>query len=83
MKRKDYYNILNKELAASTINGDGLLSIISDYERETLLKSLYNRFLDPADAIQVLRRGSNWGVEENKESEYPSITPYDNLVADE
>lgn len=60
MKRKDYFDIINKELALSTINGESMISVYSEYERERLLKSLYNRFLDPADAIQTLRRASNW-----------------------
>lgn len=55
MKRKEYYNLINKELATYNINGVGFLSYISDYDRQKICKSFYDRFINPIEAIEVLR----------------------------
>ena len=55
MKRKDYYNLINKELSRFNINGESLLSFISDYDREKICKGFYDRFINPIEAIEVLR----------------------------
>ena len=60
MKQRDFKDIIRKELAASTVNGDNLFSLIDEYDREKLIHSFWSRFMRVEDAIKYIRNQENW-----------------------
>lgn len=64
MKAKEFKAAICRELAVTTINKEPLFSLISEYERETLIKSFYNRFDTVEEALIVIRCKENWTEEE-------------------